>query len=467
MDRFDTGRPVAVGAARGGLVTTTTEQVLDRYARQFARFETAPPRGRDGWLTPLRKAAFAHFAELGFPTTREEAWRFTNVAPLAGTEFVGPERDEASVSSRDVRRFCLGTDAEVLLVFVNGSFAPTLSRMTNLPAGVRVASLAAVLADSPAALREHLGRHAAYQTDAFTALNTAFFEDGAFVWIPRGMVVNAPLHLLYVSVSETQPTLMHPRNLIVADENSQFQIVEQYVALGDGIYFNNAVTELVAGENVVAQHCKVVRESDAAYHVGTVQLHQGRASRVVSHGVLLGGALVRHNINPVLDGEGANSELHGLYLLTGTQHADNHLRVEHRRPRTSSHEYFRGILDGRSHGVFSGRIVVYPEAQKTDAKQTNMNLLLSEGAQVHSHPQLEIRADDVKCTHGSTTGQVDDDAMFYLRSRGVPADAARSLLIYAFARESLDRVPIEPLRRPLTELVLARLPHGELLRETA
>ncbi|UCE60774.1 MAG: Fe-S cluster assembly protein SufD [Phycisphaerales bacterium] len=443
---------------------TTTTDTTDVYAEQF--FKWARILGRDcpAWLHPVRQAALAQFAERGFPTMRDEDWRHTNVAPVASTEFVPAQAHAAKVTPEQIQQFRLRGDDEAVMVFVNGYFAGHLSDVTTLPEGVRGMNLAEALAVDLPVVKEHFARLVKSQDNAFVALNTAFAQDGAVIDIPPDVVVETPIHLLFVATAEEQPVVAHPRNLIVAGDNSSFRVIEHYVALDQGVYFNNAVTELFTGDNLAGDHCKVIRESDQAYHIATLQMRQGRSNRITSQTICLGGALVRNDINPVLDGEGAESSLDGLYMLDGAQHTDNHLCVEHRSPHTSSRECFRGILDGKSRGVFCGRIIVRPGAQKTDAKQSNMNILLSGQAQIDTKPQLEILADDVKCTHGATIGQIDPDAIFYFRSRGIAEDAARNLLVYAFAREGLSSVQDERLRAQLEEVVLSRLPDGELLR---
>jgi len=441
------------------LATGTNE-----YLEDFARLEKREG-GNPAWIAPIRKAAISRFAEMGFPTTRDEEWRFTNVAPIAGAVF--RRADPAAPALEDIRPFLLGATARNRLVFVNGHFAPALSLAAWEPDGVDLMRLRRLLGEAPDALAAHLTRYADYRRHAFTALNTAFLKDGAFVRIPAGQVVEEPIHLLFFSVPGAEPTVSHPRVLIVAEPGSRATFVETYAGLGDGVYFTNAVTELVAGEGSVVDHYRVQQESEQAFHIGMTRLHQHRGSNLASHALNLGGGLVRSEVHAVLDGEGCDCLLHGLFVLRGDQHTDNHLRVEHARPHGNSREAYRGILAGRSRGVFTGRIVVHKGASKTDAKQTNMNLLLSDAAQIDSRPQLEIFADDVKCTHGATVGQVDEDAIFYLRSRGVGVEAARSLLVYAFAAEAIRHVKIAALRERLRALLLARLPYGHLLEELA
>jgi Fe-S cluster assembly protein SufD len=454
-------------------------------------------------IAALRQAAITRFAALGFPTTRQEEWRYTNLAPLARAAFQrapAPARLEGGGAPRlgpgAVARWSF--DAAATLVFVDGQFAPELSTGAGgaggerpLPPGVEVTSLAAVLAREPGRITPWLGRHTSFQDQPFVALNTAFLHDGAVVLLPRGAVLERPVHLLYLStpfpvapvrrsrhagasagaraVAAAKPavparaTVSYPRNLIVAGEGSQLTVVETYA--GEGAYFTCGVTELVAGPGAVVDHYKVQRESREAYHLATLQVYGDRASAISSHSISLGGGLVRNDVNALLDGEGIDCILNGLYLADGRQLVDNHMRVEHAKAHCASHELYKGILDGKARTVFNGLIHVHPGAQKTDAKQSNRNLLLSADAIANSNPRLEIFADDVRCTHGSTVGQLDADAVFYLRSRGIGEAAARSLLTYAFASDIVARIKVEAVRHDLEEYLFARLPQGEVVRQ--
>ncbi|MGH7429263.1 MAG: Fe-S cluster assembly protein SufD, partial [Candidatus Methylomirabilaceae bacterium] len=345
-------------------------------------------------------------------------------------------------------------------VFVNGRYSPQLSSFRSLSKGVTAGSLAAALETDPTSLEPHLTRYARHEEHPFVALNTAFIEDGAFVHVPKGQVLNEPIHLLYVSTAGGTPGVSHPRNLIVVDDESQAMVVESYVGLGRDVYFTNAVTEIVGGRNTVIDYCKLERESEGAFHIATLQARLDRNSTFTSHAIDLGGALVRNDLNAVLAAEGVECTLNGLYMTKGQQHVDNHTRIDHVKPHCNSRELYKGVLDGRSRGVFNGKIYVHKDAQKTDAKQTNKNLLLSENAVINTKPQLEIYADDVKCTHGSTIGQIDQDALFYLRSRGIGRQTARSLLTYAFASEMINRIRIAPIRVQLETLLVTRLPEA-------
>jgi len=402
-------------------------QAPESYLETFARFEEGAVGSDLGWLRSIRRSAMARFSELGFPTTHDEDWRFTNVAPIAETPF-GLARVGGGVelTSRELDRLRLPGFASIRLVFVNGRYERGLSRLGPLPAGVKVGSLAHELATDPGSLEEHLARYADYRNDAFSALNTAFIEDGALVRIPARTVLEEPIYLLHVSAPGTGPAVTHPRNLIVAGDETQATVVEDYVSLDGEVHFSNVVTEVVVGENSVLGHYRIERESEQAFHVSTLRVEQGRASAVASHSLLLGGALVRNNVHPVLAGEGSDCLINGLFMGAGQQHLDNYMKVEHAGPHCTSRQFYNGILDSRSRGVFHGRIVVHKDAQKTDAKQTNRNLLLSEGAQIDTKPQLEIHADDVKCTHGATIGQVDEDAIFYCAPAGFPRRRRRT-----------------------------------------
>ena len=438
-------------------------QDKDSYLERFAHFEPQVA-GRD-WapFQPVRRAALARFADLGFPTTQDEDWRFTSVAPIAKTAFAFSAEGGVEPVRRDLEPFTFAGPTYSQLVFVNGRYSPELSSLHPPASGVMVSSLANALTMYPDLMEAHLARYADYQRDAFTALNTAFMEDGAFVHIRRGTVLEEPIHLLYVSTKTAVPVITHPRNLIVAGEDSQATIVEDYVSLGDEVCFSNAVTEVVVGQGGVVSHYLIERESQQAFNVSTLRIQQGRSSNVTSHSVLVGGALVRNNVHPVMAGEGGECLINGLFMATGRQHMDNYMRVEHASAHCNSRQFYNGILDGQSRGVFHGRIIVHKDAQKTDAKQTNRNLLLSEDAQIDTKPQLEIYADDVKCTHGATIGQVNEEAIFYLRSRGIAKDMARAILLFAFAGESLQRMKVEPIRKHLEGLVSRWLPQGSLV----
>jgi Fe-S cluster assembly protein SufD len=428
----------------------------DVYLASFAELEKHLPAKWPDSLGRLRAVAIDRFGELGFPTLRDEEWRFTNLAPLVQIPFRPASHfDLPADEARKLEQVAFSAGDRCRIVFVNGRHAPKLSVRGALPDNVIVDSLATVLQAHPDWAEPYLARHAGFEQNPFVALNTAFLHEGAFVSIPRGQVVETPIQIVFVSTTRGEPTVSHPRNLILAGVNSQATVIESYVGLAPDVYFTNAVTEIVAAENAVLDHYKLQRESLDAFHVATLQVSLDRSSNFRDHAVTLGGMLVRNDVNAVLDAEGCECTLNGLYLAGGRQLVDNHTRIDHARPHGTSHELYKGILDGKARGVFNGKIYVHPDAQKTDAKQTNKTLLLSDEAMIDTKPQLEIFADDVKCTHGATIGQLAEEAIFYLRSRGIGREEARSLLTYAFANDIIGRIKVEPIRAGLEDVLLA------------
>ncbi|HXY06538.1 MAG TPA: Fe-S cluster assembly protein SufD [Terriglobales bacterium] len=430
---------------------TTAIANIDHYLESFTEFEKQAgddPR----WLKALRETALARFLETGFPTTRDEDWRFTNVSAIARTRFSRAGKRPAGLSSADLGAWKIPSSA-AQLVFIDGRFARSLSTLEGLSKGVTLSGLNEQVRKQPAAVEAHFGRYVDIRRDPFPALNTAFAEDGAYVHIRRGTVLSEPIHLLFVSTAEDTPEMSHPRNLLVVEEECQATVIEEYISLGTGSVLSNSVTELVAGESANVVHYMIVREPEETFNISTLRIEQARSASVASHSLLLGGGLVRNNVHPVLRGEGGECLINGLFVGNGRQHLDNYMLVEHASPHSSSRQFYNGILDGHAHGVFHGRIVVHKDAQKTDAKQTNRNLLLSDDAQVDTKPQLEIYADDVKCTHGATIGQIDENALFYLESRGIDRVSARRLLLSAFASECLARMRADAARAHADELI--------------
>ena len=441
---------------------------IDRYLAAFEALEGAGRAASPAWLGRIRREAITRFAEQGFPTVRLEDWKYTNVAPIAATAFHLADAAPAGLPAHAIERFVVRDPVAHRLVFVNGRYSATLSSVAPLPGGVRVASLAEALSTDTALLDRHLGRHAASEGTGhgFTALSTAFVHDGAFVHVPAGVRVTTPIHLLFVATAPAGPVLAQPRNLLVADRGGEATVVESYVGLADDTYLTNAVTEVVLGEGAILQHYKIEDESERAFHVGTTAVVQGRDSTFTSGSIAVGGALARNNLGVLLAAPGASCALTGLYVLHGRQHVDNHTFIDHAAPRCTSRQLYKGVLDGRARAVFNGRVTVRRDAQHTDAHQTNKNLLLSEGAEVDTKPQLEILADDVKCTHGAAVGQLGEDAVFYLRSRGLGEEAARTLLTYGFMSEVINRITVEPIRAQLDSLLMARLREARVAKET-
>ncbi len=429
---------------------TELMEETNHYLSDFERLEKQPAAPA---LQRLRKAAIARFAELGFPGPRDEEWRFTPLAPLVNTPFrcglaagtlfprSGDGASRAVPSRTAVRR-----QAGAGLRERQSAFFPEAAAQSAAP-GVSIVGLAEALQKHPQLVEPHLARHADFKCNAFADLNTAFLRDGAFVYVPANGVVEEPIYLRSLAREESH-CVWHRRSLVVLERNAHATVIEDFSGPSSA-YFTNAVTEIVVGENAELDHYKVQEEGPEAYHVATTQVRLGRAARFASHAFTLGGLWSRNEVNAVFAGEGGECTLNGLYRGAGQQFIDNRTFIDHAFPRCASHELYKGILDGHARGVFNGKIYVRQDAQKTDAKQTNKTLLLSEDATINTKPQLEIYADDVKCTHGATVGQLDDEAIFYLRSRGIGLEEARDLLTYAFANDVVGRVKVESLRERL------------------
>ena len=435
-------------------VATPRTAAVERFVGAWRAAGTQPgPQ----WLQQLRSGALEQFEVLGFPGPRDEAWRFTSVAPIVETPFDAAA--PAAVTADALRPFLVGKGAaRHALVFVNGRFAPKLSAPGRLPAGVTVTSLSAAFTSHADLVRAHLGRHTSSARHAFAALNAAFLTDGALIHVGAGIELDEPLQLLFVTAAGAARPAVHPRALIVVERAARATVVETYAGLDpSAVSLTNAVTELVVNDGARVDHYRIQREAPAAYHVGVTHSHQGRDATLHSTTVAFGAALARHDITAVLDGQGANLNLNGLSVAAGHQHLDHHTTIDHAQPHGESHELFNGVFDGRARGVFTGRIIVRPGAQRTDSKQTNNNLLLSGDARADSQPQLEIYADDVKCTHGSTTGPLDPGALFYLKSRGLDPRAATGMLTYGFGAEIVSRIAVEGVRAEVDRLLRERV----------
>ncbi|HEX4825272.1 MAG TPA: Fe-S cluster assembly protein SufD [Candidatus Polarisedimenticolaceae bacterium] len=395
----------------------------------------------------LRADARARFETLGIPKPTEEDWRQTNVQPVAPfATAVAPavRLDAATLEAASP----LASLLPVRVVLVNGRFDRSLSRLTRLQSNVRVESMTD---------HDRLASAAAFDDRAFVALNTALFQDGVLISIPDGVELKEPVHVLHVAVPSDEPRSIHPRVLVVAGAGGRGVVVETYVTVGNGPYLTNAVTEILVADDAHVEHVKVQSEGEGAWHVATIAGRQGRDARLHSHNVTLGAKLARNDIGSRLLGQGAECHLYGLYVADGTQHVDNHTALDHAVPHCPSWEMYKGVLAGSARAVFNGRIIVRPNAQKTDAKQSNKNLLLSDAAVVHTRPQLEIFANDVKCTHGATIGRLDETSLFYLRTRGIGADEARDMLVHAFAGDVLQKIPVPALAERLSAGLAERL----------
>jgi Fe-S cluster assembly protein SufD len=434
----------------------------DWYLSQFDAFEKTLNGESKSPLHAVRREAMDKFHAIGFPTSRNEEWRFTNVAPIAKVGFKPVlQFSPSGVTRTDVEKFSFNTGHR--LVFINGHFASDFSGVGNVPKGVVVGSLATAVRSSDPNALSSLARQLKIDETPFVSLNTAFLQDGAFIFVPEGIAIDDSIQLLFIA-SGKQPFLVSPRNLIIVGKRSRVSIVESYVSLTDQSYLTNAVTEILAGDESIIEHDKLQNESRKAFHVAMIHSRLGAKAELTSNSIAVGGAIVRNNVTVVLDAEHSECTLNGLSLGTGTQVIDNHTTIDHAKPNCSSHELYKAILDGKSKGVFNGKIFVRPDAQKTDAKQTNKTLLLSDEATIDTKPQLEIFADDVKCTHGATVGQLDAEQVFYLRTRGIGEMAAKDILTFAFASDVVGRVHVEPLKRQLESLIHERLYQGRLVQ---
>jgi Fe-S cluster assembly protein SufD len=437
------------------VVHETLAEQTNPYAAEFKTFAPTVANKNPPWINQTRKSAIAHFAEIGFPTVQQEDWKYTNVAPLVNFPFKPATSQPAPISADDIKQFTFNDMRGSRLVFLNGQFAQNLSRIFD-ESEIALASLLSAMEIFPRTVEKHLGNYARYDENAFTSLNTAFFQDGAFISLPDDTQLDAPVHLLFLSSAAEKGATTHPRTLILVGKRSKMTVIENYVTIGNAPCFTNSVTEIHLQDDAELEHCKVQMECSDCFHIATIQAQQRQNSRFTSHSISLGGKIARNDIKTSFIGEGCHSLLNGLYLGRDEQLVDHHTSVEHAKPRCQSHEFYHGVLDGNSRGVFNGKIFVHQDAQKTDAKQTNRNLLLSDSATIDTKPQLEIFAHDVKCTHGATVGQLDEQAIFYLRARGIGINAARQMLIYAFVSDVVNRISIEPVRRELDRILSER-----------
>ncbi len=406
-------------------------------------------------LRAERAAGAKEFAAVGLPTTKVEDWHYTSVSSIADATFAPMSGNASGVTAEQLAPYIFSTSWPTL-VFVNGVYAPSLSQTTLLPAGIRVMPLAHAVTELGDVVARQLGATAPATRDGFTALNASFLGEGAVIHVAKEMVVDIPVHLLFVVNNAGVGGMQHPRVLVLAERHSKATLIESWVGLTDGAYFTNTVSEVTVEDGATLHHLKVQREGRGAFHVGTIEARQGRDSHYVSFAFATGGQLTRTNVYTVLDGEGCGTTLNGLTMLDGSQHGDVQTRIEHAQPKCFSRQMYKSILDEMSHGVFNGKVFVQSIAQQTDGKQTNNTMLLSRTAQVDAKPQLEIFADDVKCTHGATVGRIDESALFYMKSRGIDNETSRQLLTYAFAADVLETIENETIRDELERITMRR-----------
>jgi Fe-S cluster assembly protein SufD len=428
---------------------------IEPYLAAFREQESDLCGGERPAIARLRRAAIALFGEIGFPNERNEDWKFTNVARFTRTTFFWPTEDSAQAQDAFQANLIHGQKTGATLACINANTPFLLKGSQALPPGVQLLELSRALEVCPELVEAHLGQHADYRQAPFVALNTAFWRDGVFLYVPPGVVVEQPITLMNLvsSYNEEGAYLWPRRTLLVLGRESQATVVEENSGL-PATYATLGVTEIVLGEGAKLDHYKVQCESEKAFHIACTQAVLARDSRFSTHYIGLGGSLVRNEVRAVFTGENAEATVNGLYMAKDGQHADNFTVIDHARAHCASHELYKGVLEGKSKGVFNGKIFVRPQAQKTDAKQTNQTLLLSDDATINTKPQLEIYADDVKCTHGATVGQLDDEQLFYLRARGIGLEQARALLTFAFANDIIGRIKVASLREQLEGALL-------------
>ncbi len=427
-------------------------EIKNWYLSRFKDFENSLNGESAKPIHKLRKEAIENFSLLNFPTTHDEDWKYTSIAPLLSHNFK-PSDGISHLDENKIKKFLQYKFTTNVLIFVNGKFVKRLSKTKNLPQGVIADNMASAISSNSPVIKEHFNKYANNKEQIFTALSTAFTTDGAFIFVPDGKIVEEPIHILFITDSKGEKILTQPRNLLVAGKNSQVSIIEHYASTNDDIYFTNVITEIAAGEDSVIDIVKLQEESINSFHICRVEVNQERGSNFTSHSISLGGEIARNDINARFNDQGSECTLNGLYLLKGKQLYDSHTMIDHAKPYCNSHEHYKGILDDKSRGVFNGKVLVRQDAQKTNAFQENKNIILSDDALVNTKPQLEIFADDVKCSHGATVGQLDNDSLFYLKSRGIGKEKALSILIHAFASDIIKSIKAETVKNYLENIL--------------
>ncbi len=423
------------------------------FVDQFQKFENSLNGGRESHFHQIRKSALDEFSKLPVPTTKDEEWKYTNISPLLKHNFV--EGKKTYVNPDRITKFLFDQLEHSLMVFVNGNFSHHLSRLEEIPHNVKVSSLAEELKKDNPVISEHLGKYAKQENQIFTALSTAFTNDGAFIHIPDGKIVENAIHIIFLTTSD-QKIFTQPRNLFIAGKNSQVTIIEHYVSEDESIYFTNSVTEIVVDDNAVVDHIRLQEESTKAFHIARMEVDQQRSSNFSSHLISTGAEFARNDFNTKFNDQGSECTLNGLFMIKDDQLFDAHTMIDHAKPHCISHEHYKGILQDKSKGVFNGKVMVRQDAQKTNAFQENNIILLSDDAVMNTKPQLEIFADDVKCSHGATIGKLDQNAMFYLKSRGIGDEAATAILIHAFASDVITSIKLPELREYLEKIITQR-----------
>jgi Fe-S cluster assembly protein SufD len=428
------------------------KEIKNQYLKSYELFENSLNGERFSSINGLRKEALSKFSNLSFPTVKDEEWKYTSIAPLLEHNFV-PSFDKKYLTKDQIKKFLFESLESNVVVVINGHFSEELTNINKAPDGIEVSSIAKAISSNSLLIGKHFGKYADFSKHIFTSLSTAFTKDGVLIHIPEGKIVDQPIHILFITSSENEKLLIQPRNLFVTEKNSQATIIEHFVSINSGIYFTNTVTEIVVGENAVVDHLRIQEESKSAFHIGRMDIDQERSSNFSSHFISLGASLTRNDFNSKFNEEGGECKLNGLFLTENNQLFDVHTLIDHAKPHCNSHEHYKGILNHASRGVFNGKVIVRPDAQKTNAFQENNNIILSQEALINTKPQLEIFADDVKCSHGATIGQLDKDALFYLKSRGLGNEAARAILIHAFASDVIQSVKVKAVRNYIEEIL--------------
>jgi Fe-S cluster assembly protein SufD len=435
----------------------TQIKTKDWYLKSFEKFESSLNGEMTSDFHKVRKDAIRAFAEMDFPTTKNEDWKYTNIEPILNYNFI-PAEKKTRLNPEDISKYLIAGLKAKTIVFINGQFSEKLSSLNHdiEKLGIKIDSLANMVKNIPEFVNKYFAKYAKLN-NGFIALNTAFTKDGAFIYVPDEITVNDPVHILNLNGGENDNLLSQPRNLIIAGKNSKVKIIESYNSLTDKTNFTNVVTEVIADEGSNIDLYRIQDENLKSFHVSLTQVEQKKRSVFAVYTMTTGGALVRNDVNSVLDDEGCETHLYGLYITDGSQHVDNHTMMDHAKPHCLSNELYKGVLNGKSRAVFNGKVLVRPDAQKTNAYQSNKNILLSPDATIDTKPQLEIFADDVKCSHGATVGQLDEESLFYLRSRGIPKDMARSILIRAFANDVFEEIKIDEVHEHLNNLIFSKL----------
>jgi len=432
------------------------KNIKESFLNNFKDFENQLNGESKSDFHKIRKDAIKHFAELDFPNNKNEEWRYTNISPFLKQRFSLPE-NHINLDQINVSKYILKDIDAYIMVFINGKFFSKLSQLNNVQNGIKIKSISHCIKNNDNNLLKYLGKYVDYKNDIFSSLSTAFTTDGAFISIADNCIVDKPVYLLYLTLANNVEIQTQPRNLIVAGKNSQLTIIEQFSSTDNSTYFTNTITELILQENAVIDHIKVQEESRNAFHIARMEVDQERSSNFTSHLVSIGAKLSRNDLNSKFNDEGSEAMLNGLFLIEDDQLFDVHSFIDHANANCNSHEHYKGIMDDNSRGVFNGKIMVRKDAQKTNAFQENNNILLSENALINTKPQLEIFADDVKCSHGATIGQLDNDAKFYLKSRGIGEEASKVILLHAFASDVVNLIKVDKVKNYAEEIITKRI----------